>query len=105
MKIERENCPMRHENGNCMPAGGFCTAVNDEICEALHNAYICGESDIFKAYRNDVMPVEHGRWLTNEERDEAWCSLCSVYCGNNYDAAIEETHYCPNCGAKMDLEE
>ena len=38
----RENCPMRHKNGNCMPAGGFCTAVNDAICEALHNAYDTG---------------------------------------------------------------
>ena len=33
---------MRHENGNCTVAGGFCTAVNDPICEALHNAYDCG---------------------------------------------------------------
>lgn len=35
----RKDCPMRHENGNCMPAGGFCTANNDCICKALHNAY------------------------------------------------------------------
>lgn len=35
---------MRHENGNCMPAGGFCTAVNDPICEALHNAFKHGKS-------------------------------------------------------------
>ena len=41
--IERGECPMRHENGNCTVAGGFCTAVNDAICEALHNAFRCGE--------------------------------------------------------------
>ena len=35
----REDCPMRHENGNCLPIGGFCTAVNDAICDALHQAY------------------------------------------------------------------
>ena len=35
----REDCPMRHENGNCLPAGGFCTAVNDAICDALHEAF------------------------------------------------------------------
>lgn len=34
---DRENCPMRLENGNCLPCGGFCTAVNDEICRALHD--------------------------------------------------------------------
>ena len=38
----RKDCPMRHENGNCLPAGGFCTAVNNPICEALHNAYDTG---------------------------------------------------------------
>ena len=46
----RSNCPMRHENGNCLPCGGFCTAVNDEICEALHHAYIKG--------RDSVVPIE-----------------------------------------------
>lgn len=33
---------MRHENGNCTPVGGFCTAVNDPICEGLHSAYDAG---------------------------------------------------------------
>lgn len=35
----REDCVMRHENGNCLPIGGFCTAVNEAICDALHNAF------------------------------------------------------------------
>ena len=35
----RENCEMRHENGNCLPVGGFCTAVNNEICSAIHQAF------------------------------------------------------------------
>ncbi len=39
-----KNCPMRHENGNCLPAGGFCTA-NKNICEALHNAYELAKSE------------------------------------------------------------
>lgn len=38
----RKDCPMRCEIGNCTPVGGFCTAVNDSICEALHNAYDVG---------------------------------------------------------------
>ena len=42
MTDKRKDCPMRHENGNCTVAGGFCTAVNDSICEALHNAFDCG---------------------------------------------------------------
>ena len=39
----REECAMRHENGNCLPCGGFCLSVNDEICKALHNAFKSGE--------------------------------------------------------------
>ena len=39
----RKDCPMRHpDNGNCLPAGGFCTAVNNIICDALHSAHIRG---------------------------------------------------------------
>lgn len=41
----RTDCPMRHKNGNCTVAGGFCTAVSDSICEALHNAYQQGLYD------------------------------------------------------------
>lgn len=40
MSPDRRNCAMRHKgNGNCLPFGGFCTAVSDPICEGLHNAY------------------------------------------------------------------
>lgn len=52
----RADCPMRHENGNCTSAGGFCTAINDPICEALHNAYNFGYYDAAfewsKRYKN-----------------------------------------------------
>ena len=41
MTDKRKDCTMRHENGNCTVAGGFCTAVNDPICEAPHNAFDC----------------------------------------------------------------
>lgn len=54
MNGNRENCPMRHENGNCTVAGGFCTAVNDPICEALHNAFDCG-------HRSALRQQEHFR--------------------------------------------
>lgn len=45
MDVNRQDCPMRHENGNCLPCGGFCTSVNNEICQALHNAYDHGYTD------------------------------------------------------------
>ena len=53
----------------------------------------------------EAEPVKHGRWINNLE--EAWqafnCSIC--------DESTDDTcmgkpraNYCPNCGAKMDLE-
>lgn len=61
--IERKDCPMRHENGNCTVAGEFCTAVNDPICEALHNAYDCGRRSIDP---ESLRPK--GEWISVEDR-------------------------------------
>ena len=79
----------------------------------------------------DVAPVRHGRWIEHEETpDDAYrhhkCSECNVNAPFDYnmredwdegmdgewdslglvDDGINEhlTDYCPNCGAKMDLE-
>ena len=39
----RQHCNIRHpHNGNCTCIGGFCTAVSDEICAGLQNAYEAG---------------------------------------------------------------
>ena len=57
MTNKRKDCQMRHENGNCTVAGGFCTAVNNPICEALHNAFDCG-------YRSAIRQQEHFRGIT-----------------------------------------
>ena len=39
---KRDVCPLRHENGNCLCVGGFCTAVNDQVCRAVRSAYSKG---------------------------------------------------------------
>lgn len=44
-------------------------------------------------------PVKHGRWIAKTGR--AMCSVCADECWA--DSALEY-NYCPNCGAKMDLE-
>lgn len=53
----------------------------------------------------DVAPVVHAKWAEVMFRDrfnarywEYLCSSCNRYANREYD-------YCPNCGAKMDLEE
>lgn len=50
----------------------------------------------------DAMPVLHGQWETNSDKpDTLICSVCK--CG--FDMWKHDPHnYCPNCGAKMDLE-
>lgn len=64
----RKGCPMRHENGNCTVIGGFCTAVNDPICDGLHNAYDSG-------YRAAAIHVrqerENPEQITNADRIRA----------------------------------
>jgi hypothetical protein len=43
---ERKTCPMRHNNGNCLPLGGFCMdSINDDLCHAMRNAYEHGRLD------------------------------------------------------------
>ena len=55
---------------------------------------------IVSAPTADVQKVKHGRWKF-DRFDNAWCSVCH-HCGSN---DTEVSDYCPNCGAKMDLEE
>lgn len=42
---ELKSCPMRAENGNCSPVGGFCTSVPELYCEAANRAYQTGYHD------------------------------------------------------------
>lgn len=72
----RKDCPMRHENGNCAVIGGFCTAVNDPICEGLHNAYDNGYRDAAiraRQERENTKPMANAdriRAMSDEELAE-----------------------------------
>jgi hypothetical protein len=50
----------------------------------------------------DAAPVVHGRWLS-EMHGNSNNGTCSV-CGSHEHAYAFGWKYCPNCGAKMDLE-
>lgn len=52
----------------------------------------------------DVAPVVHGKWeLRHEGYGHYWeCSVCHT---NPCIYVTRNTKFCPNCGAKMDLEE
>ena len=57
----------------------------------------------------DAAPVAHGRWIENEGFDGDCYYTCSVcQCDwTTIDGTPTENNmrYCPECGAKMDLEE
>lgn len=60
----------------------------------------------------DAEPVRHGRWITKHDILGNELDVCSA-CGEEavgYDTHMGDyvtvaTDFCPNCGAKMDLEE
>ena len=54
----------------------------------------------------DVAPVVHGRWVLEREPDgKPYCFHCSVCDGDFHHIGITVAYdYCPNCGARMDLE-
>lgn len=56
----------------------------------------------------DAEPVRHGRWIHGWTfmplpKGVIWanCSLCDM----DYNGPDDKANYCPNCGAKMDLED
>ena len=97
------------------------------VDEAGWGAAFCvvDKSDIDNAPAIEAEPVRHGRWewfcdkesLKEYGSNGLWgyrCSLCEAYADDyGYDSKhpedtdeTPEEHlpYCPNCGAKMDLE-
>lgn len=57
----------------------------------------------------DVEPVRHGRWIDKPtgaySRMQSWCTVCGKHSGIG---GIERNRHkprCPNCGAKMCLED
>lgn len=89
--LMRKECPMRHENGNCLPCGGFCTAVIDPICEAMHNAYYMGKKPAANV-------VEVVRCKECNHRDKK--GICEKF-RQRYPFFPEDDFYC-GFGAKMD---
>ena len=84
-------CHMRTALGNCDPIGGFCTSVNESICEALHK-----------------VSRPQGKWINKGAVCQ--CTRCKGYSRGlleEKNGKLCEPHrliypwYCPNCGARM----
>lgn len=57
----------------------------------------------------DVEEVRHGKWTICHEgtykRAKCYCSVCGKSNGIGGIISNQKKQYCPNCGAKMDLED
>ena len=76
-------CHMRTALGNCDPIGGFCTSVNESICEALHKVSRPQGEWIY--IDEPIIGNPYGRYK---------CSKCNL-------EEPFESDFCPNCGARM----
>ena len=48
----------------------------------------------------DTVEVVHGQWITSDYNMDCECSIC----GGTFEWwEADEVHFCPNCGAEMDL--
>ena len=76
-----------------------------EVCRCNKEKCDKSKCPVWNAPAADVAYVAHAKWAEVMFRDrfnarywEYLCSSCNRYANREYD-------YCPNCGAKMDLEE
>ena len=97
----RNDCPMRHENGNCTVIGGFCTAVNDPICEGLHSAY---DSGYRAAALRAQQERENPKQITNADRIRAMSDeelavwLCDLFSVDTCYTHCPGCDFCSNAG-------
>ena len=77
------------------------------ICRCAWDKCNKDKCPIWTAPAADVAPVAHGKWEYEPETANTYgvlkCSKCGWW---TIDPSIDGAyHYCPHCGAKMDLEE
>ena len=74
-------------------------AVIDLITHRYENPEICTQ-EINSIPAADVVPVVHGRWIHYPDCGVTRCS----HCGWSIEECWEPD-FCPNCGAKMDIQD
>ena len=89
----------------CEKQGRCCP---HEFYDSIEQAISDSEDGVPCDHLIEVSPVRHGRWAIDEFGH--YCTVCREYGPETEgDAEIVDllkygTPYCPNCGAKMDLE-
>lgn len=88
----------------CNSCDGWCDKVDCDCvnCKSDHRCDIV--CSISEAPAVEAEPVKHGRWVKDHDGDE-YCENCYRYMPDREVTGDPcATNYCPNCGAKMDLE-
>jgi hypothetical protein len=86
------------------------TATDGDITEWRKWSAILAERSAFKfdvadAPAADVQPVVHGKWIpVTNGRGGSECNVCHAYAPSLQSGAEYKSHFCPNCGARMDVE-
>lgn len=82
----------------------------DDAINMVRNTFTGMTADTLELRINDipsadVAPVRHGRWIVKDGIID--CSVCNDagWSVVPYRTLVEHFNYCPNCGAKMDLED
>lgn len=76
-------CHMRTALGNCDPIGGFCTSVNEPICEALHKVSRSQGDFVSRQYllaEIDDLVDEFSEVDENGLHSERWCGIVDAKC-------------------------
>ena len=74
--------------------------IHDEYSLGLYDGCEYDTKLIDEIPAADVAPVVHGRWIMHDDEFglTCECSVCHI-------ETMGDGNYCPNCGAKMDLED
>jgi hypothetical protein len=90
-------------------AVAYCKELKEEMdypgrSEEFMIAIDVAIADLADAPTIDATPVVHGRWEDFCGNKMCCCSVCKAEFDNTCNEIHGEWCYCPNCGAKMDLE-
>lgn len=99
-----DECGYRHENGNCLKAGGFCTSVPLSHCQKykdFHAEYLeyrkLGNLEEVRKAVEKQHPEEPMRDCVYKHQTR-WCAKCKRI-------VIRRWKHCPICGQKLDWSE
>lgn len=100
--IDREAFKKSVEERYCKPCKAEGKDHNGCWCRACWVDDMLDEVDCFQP--SDVVPMVHGRWISDGDGYH-WTYNCSICAWEDGYPFNERHNYCPNCGAKMNLEE